>query len=206
MGVPENYYFENAGEEAAGAVESMARLGETLGARLVPVRVPDITELNAIARVILLAEASATLERDMARRGDFGADVLALLDQGRLIPATDYVNAQRLRRIKQQEFRAVWQQADCLLTPTTPTAAPRIGETTTEVRGKTEDVRLTATRFVRALNVLGVPAMSMPCGFSSTGLPLGLQIVGRPFEEALILRVGAALEDATEFHQRRPQL
>jgi hypothetical protein len=113
--------------------------------------VPDIAALNAVGRVVLLAEASALMEPYMARREDFGADVLALLDQGRLIPATDYVNAQRLRRLFMRQFRAVWNEVDCLFTPTTPTTAPKIGETTTVIRGEAEDVRLAATRLVRGI-------------------------------------------------------
>ena len=105
---------------------------------------PDIAALNAIGRVILLAEASAVFEPFMERRSDFGADVLARLDQGRLLSATDYIQAQ--------------------------------------------------------------PALAIPCGFSQAGLPLGLQIIGRPYEEALILRVGAALEDRTAHHRRAPQI
>ena len=80
-------------------------------------------------------------------------------------------------------------------------AAPRIGETTVLFGDQTEDVRLAATRLVRGINVLGLPALSMPCGFDRRGLPLGLQIVVRPFDEALILRVAAALEDAMSSSQ-----
>jgi len=130
--------------------------------------------------------------------------VLALLDQGRLLAATDYVNAQRLRRLKQQEFRALWRQVDCLFTPTTPTSAPLIGQKTISVNGETIDVRLASTRFVRSINVLGLPALSIPCGYDGQGLPLGLQIVSRPFGEPLILRVAAALEDHTDFHRQTP--
>ena len=83
-----------------------------------------------MARVILLAEASAVMEPYLDQRDRFGADVLALLDQGRLVPATDYINAQRLRRSMQREFAALWSRVDCLFTPTTPITAPRIGETT----------------------------------------------------------------------------
>jgi len=204
IGLPENFYFERLDPAADQAVRAMARVAESLGARLEPVRVPDVAALNAVSRVILLAEASALMERHLGRREDFGADVLALFDQGRLIPATDYVNAQRLRRLMIEEFRGIWKKVDCLFTPATPAAAPRIGQTTIEFNGVAEDVRLASTRLVRGINVLGEPALAMPCGFNAAGLPLGLQIVGRPFGEALILRVGAALEDATEFHRRRP--
>jgi len=97
----------------------------------------------------------------------------------------------------QREFAQLWSQVDCLFTPTTPMAAPRIGDKTVHLGELVEDVRLAATRLVRGINVLGLPALSIPCGRDSLGLPVGLQIIGRPFDEALILRVAAALEDAT---------
>jgi aspartyl-tRNA(Asn)/glutamyl-tRNA(Gln) amidotransferase subunit A len=204
IGLPENFYFEKLDPEVEQAVRNMAEVAERLGARVVPVRVPDINGVNVISRVILHSEAAALMEPYMSRRKDFGADVLTLLDQGRLLSASDYVNAQRLRRLKQQEFRALWRQADCLFTPTTPTAAPRIGQMTIQVGPQMEDVRLASTRLVRAINVLGLPALSIPCGFDRQGMPIGLQIIGRPFSEPLLLRVAAALEDATEHHKRRP--
>jgi aspartyl-tRNA(Asn)/glutamyl-tRNA(Gln) amidotransferase subunit A len=196
IGLPENFYFERLDPDVDTAVRRMAATAESLGARIVAVRVPDIGALNAVGRVILLAEASALMEKYIGDRDQFGPDVLALLDQGRLLPATDYVNAQRLRRMMQRDFARVWSQVDCLFTPTTPMAAPQIGEKTVQLGDFVEDVRLAATRLVRGINVLGLPAISMPCGRDRRGLPVGLQIVGRPFDEALILRVAAALEDA----------
>jgi aspartyl-tRNA(Asn)/glutamyl-tRNA(Gln) amidotransferase subunit A len=198
IGLPQNFYFDRLDPAVDAAVRAMAAKSESLGARVIPVHVPDIAALNTVGRVILLVEASALMEKYLAKRDQFGADVLALLDQGRLVSATDYVNAQRLRRMIQREFAQLWSQVDCLFTPTTPTAAPRIGETTTQFGEHTEDVRLAATRLVRGINVLGLPAISMPCGNDRRGLPLGLQIVGRPFEEALVLKVAAVLEDATK--------
>lgn len=198
IGIPQNFYFDRLDPDVDKAVRAMAATAESLGARVIPVRVPDIAALNTVGRVILLAEASAVMEKYLTNRDNFGADVLALLDQGRLLPATDYINAQRLRRIMQREFAQVWSRVDCLFTPTTAMAAPRIGETTAQFGEYTEDVRLAATRLVRGFNVLGLPALAMPCGVDRRGLPLSLQIIGRPFDEALILRVGAALEDATK--------
>jgi len=158
--------------------------------------VPDIAEINAVSRVILLAEASAMMEPHLRDRSQFGSDVLALFDQGRLIPATDYVNAQRLRRKMRRDFDQLWNSVDCMFTPTTPNTAPRIGERTVRLGGQEEEVRLASTRLVRAINLLGLPALSLPCGLSGAGLPAGLQIIGPAFEEALVLRVGAALEEA----------
>jgi aspartyl-tRNA(Asn)/glutamyl-tRNA(Gln) amidotransferase subunit A len=196
IGVPENFYFDRIDPEVEAAVRGAILQAESLGAIVKPVTVPDIPGLNAVARVTLLAEASAVLEPFLKDRSLFGADVLALLDQGRLVPATDYVNAQRLRRRFQRQFDALWKDVDCLITPATPAPAPRIGDTTVELGGVEEDVRLAATRLVRAINPLGLPAVSMPCGISVAGLPIGLQIVGPAFDEATLLRLGAALEDA----------
>jgi aspartyl-tRNA(Asn)/glutamyl-tRNA(Gln) amidotransferase subunit A len=196
IGLPQNFYFERLDPDVDTAARRMAATAESLGARIVPVRVPDIEALNAVGRVILLAEASALMEKYIGQRDQFGPDVLALLDQGRLLPATDYVNAQRLRRMMQRDFARVWSQVDCLFTATTPITAPQIVEKTLQLGDLVEDVRLAATRLVRGINVLGLPAISIPCGRDRRGLPVGLQIVGRPFDEALILRVAAALEDA----------
>ena len=195
IGFPENFFFERLDPDVELSVRgAIARL-QTLGADVKPVKVPDIAALNAVGRVILLCEASAMLEPHLADRGQFGADVLALLDQGRLLPATDYIHAQRLRQRMQREFAQVWSSVDCLIAPTTPNTAPRVGDTTVKLGGREEDVRLATTRLVRSLNLLGLPALSIPCGLSGDGLPIGLQIVGPPFEEALLLRVGAAMED-----------
>jgi len=146
--------------------------------------------------VLLLAEAAAALAPHLADRASLGDDVRALLDQGRLIPATDYVNAQRLRRLEQKKFLTLWSQVDILFTPTVPMGAPKIGETTVEIEGRQEDVRLAATRLVRGMDVLGLPALSLPCGLDPNEMPLGLQIMAPELQEKALLRVAAAMEGA----------
>jgi aspartyl-tRNA(Asn)/glutamyl-tRNA(Gln) amidotransferase subunit A len=196
IGIPQNFYFERVSPEVEASVRSMAQVAEGLGAKLVPITVPDIPAMNAVARIILLAEAAAALAPHVHRRSEIGSDVLTLLDQGRLIAAPDYVNAQRLRRIFQQRFDALWRDVDCILAPATPTTAPRIGQTEVELDGIVEDVRVATTRMVRAINLLRLPALSLPCGISAEGLPIGAQIIGKAFDEKLLFRVVAALEDA----------
>jgi aspartyl-tRNA(Asn)/glutamyl-tRNA(Gln) amidotransferase subunit A len=195
IGFPENFFFERLDGDVELCVRGAVARLESLGADVKPVKVPDIAALNAVGRVILLCEAAAGLEPHLADRGQFGPDVLALLDQGRLLPATDYIHAQRLRKQMQREFARVWSKVDCLIAPTTPNTAPRVGDTTVKLGGREEDVRLATTRLVRSFNLLGLPALSIPCGLSGDGLPVGLQIIGPAFEEGLILRVGAAMED-----------
>lgn len=194
IGMPQNFYLDRVDPEVAVAVHESVRVAERLGARVVSVRVPDIDALNNVGRVILLAEAAAIFEPYLDQRNKFGSDVLALLDQGRLVPATDYVNAQRMRKILVADFHRVFETIDCLFTPTTPITAPRIGEKQVEIGGEMQETRLATTRFVRGFNVLGYPALSIPCGVVKTGMPAGLQIVGRPYEDGLVLMVGAELE------------
>lgn len=193
IGLPENFYFTHVAADVVAAIHQAAKTAETRGAHIVPVRVPDIDALNAVGRVILLAEASALYEPYMSRRSDFGDDVLALLDQGRLVPATDYVNAQRLRKKLRNEFHSLFRTIDCLFTPASATTAPRIGQKQVELNGEMHDTRLATTRLVRGINVLGFPALTIPCG-ESEGLPIGLQIIARPWEENLLLSLGEALE------------
>ena len=156
IGIPENFFMERIAPEVSAAFNAVLERAEAAGARLVPIRVPDPEEVNVVSRVILLSEASAALEPYLHRREDFGADVIALLDQGRLLSATDYINAQRLRRLCQREWAALWKQVDCIVTPTAPITAPKIGDTQIEIGGVPENVRLASTRLVRFVNVLGL--------------------------------------------------
>jgi aspartyl-tRNA(Asn)/glutamyl-tRNA(Gln) amidotransferase subunit A len=198
IGVPENFFFERVDPEVASAVQRALHLAEPDGADLVPVRVPDIAAINTVGRVILLCEAAALLGHhlEMPEQAEhlFGEDVRFLLEQGRLIPAADYINAQRQRRVMQREFSGLWKQVDCLVTPTTPITAPPIGAAMVEIAGQSEDARIASTRLCRAFNVLGVPAISIPCGVDSEGLPIGLQIVSKPFSEARLLHIAAGFE------------
>jgi aspartyl-tRNA(Asn)/glutamyl-tRNA(Gln) amidotransferase subunit A len=196
VGVPENFYFDRVDPEVASAVRNAAARCEQIGARVVSVRVPDVSELNTVARTVLLVEASALYEKYLCDREQIGADVLALLDQGRLITGTEYANAQRLRKQFVTAFHALMASIDVLLTPTIPMTAPRIGQSRVEIGGASMDTRLATTAFVRGVNALGLPALSIPCGRSSSGLPIGAQLIGRPFEDGVLLGIGSALETA----------
>ncbi|HZU24881.1 MAG TPA: amidase [Bryobacteraceae bacterium] len=189
IGVPAHFYFDIVDAHVKDAVLKAVR-----GADLIEVRVPDIDALNLTARVILLAEASALYGPYLDQRDAFGADVLRLLDQGRLVPATDYVNAQRMRTLFRAQFARLFESIDVLLTPATPTTAAVLGQTTVELAGSTHDVRLLATRLVRGINVVGLPAISVPCGLDPAGLPIGLQLIGAAGADARLLEIAAAVE------------
>lgn len=196
IGVPDSFFFDRLDPEVEAAVRRMLAQAEALGAIVKTVRLPDVAAVNAAGMVVQFSEVAAVLDPHLAHRDLFGKDVLALVDHGRFLSAVDYINAQRLRRQAQLDFRAVWHEVDCLITPTTAVPAARIGESLVRVGNQDEEIRSATTRLVRPFNALGLPALSLPCGLTAAGLPVGMQIVGPPFDENLILRVGAALEDA----------
>ena len=105
-----------------------------------------------------------------------------------------------------RQFAKLFDEVDCIFTPTTPITAPKIGQTNLEIRGVDEEVRAAATRFTRILNALGAPAISIPCGFSLSGLPIGLQIIAAARQEDRLLHAAAAMEDAMALPVRYPQV
>jgi aspartyl-tRNA(Asn)/glutamyl-tRNA(Gln) amidotransferase subunit A len=193
VGLPRNFYFDHISTEVAGAVTAAAKQMERLGATLTPVNLPDIAELNVAARFIQWGESSAIYAAHTDSQL-FGADVWTLLEQGRHVKAVDYVNAQRLRTIYRRQFDELWQNIDVLLTPTTPVTAPRLDQDEVDIEGYREDARLASTRLTRAINLLGEPALSLPCGRSKNSLPIGLQLISPPFSDSFLLRIGQAVE------------
>lgn len=206
IGLPSNGFLERTQPEVAAAVRKVADAAAWLGAIVKPVTVPNIDEINAITRVIQFVESTAALTPFLDRRDAFGTDVRALLDQGRLVTGVDFLNAQRLRRKYQREFAKVWNDVDCLFAPGTPTTAPKIGQTKITVDGVEDDVRLVTTRPARTANLFGLPTLSLPCGMDPSNLPMGMQIIGKPWDEATIIRIGAALEDANVAPVKRPAI
>ncbi|HEY3835729.1 MAG TPA: amidase [Bryobacteraceae bacterium] len=192
IGVPENFFFERIEPAVDQAVKKALAHMEAQGATLIPVKVPDIAAINTAGRIILLAEASAWLESyHLNRRADISPEVVALLDQGRMISGTQYINAQRVRRNLTRDFAQIWKKVGVLATPTIPMGAPPIGAATVTLGGTEEDTRIATTRFVRPINVLGVPAVSVPCGMTPDNLPIGIQIIGPPFGERKVMTAGA---------------
>jgi aspartyl-tRNA(Asn)/glutamyl-tRNA(Gln) amidotransferase subunit A len=193
VGVPATYYFDQVASHVERAIQAAILEMERLGAAISNVAMPDIAELNAAARIIQWGE-SASLYSKHTDRNLFGADVWALLEQGRLVSAADYVTAQKLRTVVRQEFDQIWEGIDLLVTPATPITAPRADEDQVEIDGYREDARMASTRMTRAINLIGEPALSIPCARSGNGLPIGLQLIAAPFRDAWLLRLGQVLE------------
>lgn len=205
LGLPDSFFFEHLAADVQRAVGAAIEALRGLGAEFREVTLPDVRVANSLHRLILLAEAASVHGRRLQEhRREFGEDVRALLDQGRLVLATDYLDAQRMRQDFCRDFSAAMKDVDGLVLPAIPIPTARIGQLEVEVHGRLENVRLATTRNVRALNLTGLPVLSLPCGFHGDGLPIGLQVVGKAYREDTILKVGRVFERATDWHRKLP--
>jgi aspartyl-tRNA(Asn)/glutamyl-tRNA(Gln) amidotransferase subunit A len=198
LALPENYYFDGVTAEVKAAVESAARVLESRGARVLPLRLPDPAGIVDVCNVLARAESAVIHSRVLRERPhELGAAVRARLEIGLYVSAHDYLQAGRLRARLAREFvDEVFGEVDAILAPAIPEPAPQLAAVTA---GAVEEIVRRMGRFsrlTRPFNGLGLPVLALPCGLSADGLPLGLQIVGRPFDEATIFRLGFAMEQA----------
>jgi len=199
IGVPRDYFHDGLDAEVARAFDEALAALRGLGAVVEGVEIPHIWDSWAFM-AIMLAEAFAYHERDLRERpGLYGEVLREKMLAGALITASEYVQAQRLRARLADAMAAVLRRVDVLATPTTPAPAPTFA---TVLDPGFPFARSNMAPF----NMSGLPALALPCGFSARGLPLSLQLAGRPFDEATVLRVGRAYEQATDWHRRRPPL
>jgi len=196
VGVAENYYFDGIDPEMASAVQTVIRQLEDLGARVETLALPDPASMVSISNIVARAEAAAVHHRVLRERPhELGAAVRMRLGVGLGISATDYLQALRLRARLTREFIAeVFARVDVLVLPVIPEPAPAYAAN--EEGGVEAKVARMGrfSRLTRPINGLGLPALSVPCGLSPDGRPLAFQIVGRPFDEPTVLRVGHAYE------------
>jgi aspartyl-tRNA(Asn)/glutamyl-tRNA(Gln) amidotransferase subunit A len=199
VGVPANYFSERVHEDVAGAVREAIGVLEGLGAQLREVTIPYADQVLAAEWGILLPEASAYHQETLRAKGDlYTDDVRLFLEVGELVLATDYIKALRVRTLMQQGWAAMFDDIDVLVTPGMPVAAPEVGAAQVAwPDGSAEDVTTALVRQTSPGNLTGLPVLALPVGFDAAGLPLGMQVTGRPFDEATVLRVGAAYEAAS---------
>jgi aspartyl-tRNA(Asn)/glutamyl-tRNA(Gln) amidotransferase subunit A len=189
-------------------VREAVRALEKLGARVVELAVPDPQVMNDVATIVSRCEGAATHAR-LAREHpeQIQPVVRARLELGYRIPAYDYLQALRLRaRLTRTFVREVFSVADVLVAPVIPEPAPPLAYAIEGTVDELTERQGMFARLTRSFNGLGIPALALPCGFSQTGLPLAVQIAGRPFDEATVLRVGRAYERATGWSGNRPPI
>jgi aspartyl-tRNA(Asn)/glutamyl-tRNA(Gln) amidotransferase subunit A len=208
VGVPTNYFTDRVDPTVARAVSTATGVLESLGARAREVTLPLPDHVMAIYRGLMAPEASAYHQGMLREKADlYTAGVRTYLEAGEFVLATDYIKALRARTLFQQQWRDMFEGIDVLVAPTIPTVAVPADDLTIHwPNGTSESSTDGCVRFSAPANLTGLPSLSLPCGFTEGGLPIGMQIIGRPFAEPTLLTVGQAYESATDWSDRRPPL
>jgi aspartyl-tRNA(Asn)/glutamyl-tRNA(Gln) amidotransferase subunit A len=200
VGVPSGYFFDAAGldPQVKAAVEHGIDTLRQGGATVIEVALPHAEEAKDANMVILFSEAFAYHRQDLASRyDDYGKFTAPTLARGALFSGSDFVQAQRFRSYWRKKVATVMEDLDLLVTPTMPTSAPRQADMTPESF-------LKLPSFMGQWNLTGLPALAVPCGFSSDRLPISMQLIGHPFAEATVLRAGDAYQRLTDWHLQLP--
>lgn len=226
VGLPREYFIEGLDDDVRRAVDQAIATYRQLGAELVEVSLPHTEYAVACYYLVATAEASSNLARyDGVRFGLRSADSETLIDmytrsraegfgtevKRRIMLGTYalssgyydayYLKAQKVRALIRQDFSDAFGQVDVLLTPVAPTPAFRLGEKTADpLQMYLSDI------FTVPVNLAGTCSMSLPCGLSGSGLPIGLQLIGKPFDEASVLKAGYAFEQATQWHKLKADI
>ena len=204
VGVPRSFYTEHVDEEVEARIKEAAEVFSSLGARVREVEIPNLWDTLRAQRLILAAEAYAVHEERLENEPEtFGEEVRERLMDGERPKAYRYAKARRRGMLATAEFDRALESVDVLLTPTLPIAATEIGQREISVGDYEENVRSALTRFTGPTDLTGHPSLSVPCGKTAMGLPVGLQLIGRCFDEAILYRFGHAYEEADHFRGAR---
>jgi aspartyl-tRNA(Asn)/glutamyl-tRNA(Gln) amidotransferase subunit A len=205
IGVPTAFYVDDLDPEVAKILDETIAVFKREGANVVTVELPDQRQLTAACQLVLAVEAASFHKRWLIERpGDYGPQVLMRLQNGLAIPGVSYLEAMRWRGPALAAFNAAVADVDAVIAPVAPVPAPTIAESDVGNSPDAENVIQRLTRFTRPINYLGLPSLAIPAGFTNAGLPVGMQLIGRSFDEAMLLRIGAAFQRATDFHDRVP--
>jgi aspartyl-tRNA(Asn)/glutamyl-tRNA(Gln) amidotransferase subunit A len=205
IGVPEAFYMDDLSMEVSAALDAAISLFERLGARVRRVTLPAQEPLNAGQLVLVASEAcSQHLTRLLEKPDEFEPQIRNRLLNGFGYSAQDYLDALRNRGPALSAFLAAMDGIDALLTPVVPFEAPTLAETDVGGGPSAEAVIRRMSRLMRPANYLGTPALAFPAGFTARGLPVGLQLVARPFAEELLFALAGAFQRATDYHRADP--
>ena len=225
IGVPKEYFLPGMQAEIEQALRAALRQFEADGAIVEDISLPHTEYAVAVYYIVATAEASSNLARydgmrfgcradardltetyRITRELGFGAEVKRRIMLGTYVLSAGYydayyLKAQRVRTLIKRDFDEAFKRCDVIATPTAPTTAFKLGEKTQDpLQMYLSDI------FTISINLAGLPALSLPCGFDGAGMPIGMQLIGRPFDEATILRAAHSYEQATEWHKRKAKL
>ena len=207
VGLLRAFFLESATPDVRAAVERAAAALQSAGAIVDEVALPAVAHVAAGAYAVVASEALAYHTAWLTSRpGDYDPEVRTRLQLGAFVTGAHYVKGQQVRALVRRDVDAALARREVLLAPATPLTAPRLDERQTTLGDGASDVRSALIRLTRPFNFSGHPACAVPCGFSADGLPIGMQLVGRPFDEATVLRAADAYQRLTDWHTRRPVL
>lgn len=208
IGRPRQYFYDSCDPEIAALMDASLETFRRIGAKIVAVDLPELEAWNAAGAMIISAEAAALHGNWLRTRPqDYSAQVRARLEPGLAIPAAAYIDSLRLRGVALDAFcRAVFSKVDVLHAPVVAFQTPTIAETDVGGGPKLPALMAQVTRLTRPGNFLGVPTLSVQAGFTKAGIPVGMQLLGRPFDEATLFALGHAYQGATDFHRKTPAL
>jgi aspartyl-tRNA(Asn)/glutamyl-tRNA(Gln) amidotransferase subunit A len=206
VGICRNHFFGNNQPDVDAAIEVAIRFYRDAGAHLVEFELPILAYGLGAIFAIELSSSTAYHSRNLADGAvvDFTDDVRTLVEMGRFVTGPDYLKAEQLRRVLINDLAKVFADVDVIIGPTLPLTAWRIGEWTVRVGAQDESVLAASWRLTYPWNLAGLPAISLPCGLDSSGLPIGLQLASRPFDEMTLLRAADAYERAHDWKDMRP--
>ncbi len=209
LGRPRELYWEKLDAEVRRLTEAAVRDLVKRGAVVREVSLPHLHEANEAATHISVAESRHVHQVAgyfPARASEYSDDVRQRLEAGVQVPATKYLEGLDVRKRIRSEFEAAFQEVDAIVGPTVPVPAPPIGVEQVHIAGEDIAIRPALVGLNRPANFTGLPAISVPCGFTRSGLPVGLQLIGRAFDEATLLRIAYCYEHSHEWGARHPRL
>ncbi|MBR0902189.1 amidase [Bradyrhizobium liaoningense] len=207
IGVPSSFYVDDLDGEVARVLDETIAVLKREGADIVKVELPDQRQLSSASQLVLAAEAAAFHKRWMIERPqDYGPQVLMRLQNGLAVPAITYLEAMRWRGPALAAHNEATARVDAVIAPASPVPAPTIEESDVGGGPNAPAMVQRLTLFTRPVNFLGLPSLTVPSGFTKSGLPVGMQLIGRSFDEATLLTIGAAFQRVTDYHDRLPKL
>lgn len=206
IGVPEEWFWDVVEPEVAEQARRILDLLADLGATIVPVSLPNVALSDGITWTVMMAEFGSVHEDTLRELPRYDAGNQQVLPAAQFISASDYLRALRLRAIVQQDFTAAFDSVDVLVVPSAIGVAPLIGNLGTDIAGRFYDYVEHFGRTFVPFNVTGLPALSLPSGRGRHGLPVGVQLAGRPFDEGTLLAIGALIQTVDAAHLAQPNL
>ncbi len=207
IGIPESFFFERCDREILDSVDALMSFLRNAGAKLIPVPMPSMEYTRTVSLTVQMPDALSYHNRYLEQRGDlYSQDFRAGLALGQCLLAEQYIRAKRFIEIYRREMDRVFAEVDLILTPATPVIAPKIGAVEVTVDGFSEPAGNAITRYTSFFNMTGHPAITLPCGMHSEGLPIGAQLVGKHFDDEILIDAAMQIESGYDSDLPLPAL